>query len=157
MDDAATEGGGEIHVAAALVFGPAGVLIAQRPAGTHLAGLWEFPGGKIETGESPFEAVRRELREELGIEVEPVELWLVTRHAYPERSVVLHFIRCHHRAGTPRPLGCAAVRWARPDELETLPFPDADRAILSRLLGPPGTGAAAWRHPPCRRSSAKVS
>lgn len=122
-----------IEVSAGLVFREGRLLITQRPAGGHLAGLWEFPGGKREPGESFEDCLRRELREELAIEVEVRELAESIDHAYPEKEVHLRFFRCAWRAGEPQALGCAAFRWITAEELDAHEFPPADARLLERL------------------------
>jgi len=126
-----------IEVAAGLVFRQGRVLLAQRFAGGHLGGLWEFPGGKREAGESFPEALRRELQEELGIEVEVGERVEGIVHHYPERVVRLEFFRCRLCQGEPRPLGCASLVWAAPEELDRYVFPAADERLLARLRAAP--------------------
>jgi 8-oxo-dGTP diphosphatase len=122
-----------VEVAAGLVFRAGKLLITQRPAGTHLAGLWEFPGGKREPGESIEECLRRELREELDVEVEVGVLFEEVRHDYPEKSVHLKFLLCRLLVGDPQPIGCAALTWVGPDELAHYQFPPADAVLLERL------------------------
>lgn len=122
-----------IEVAAGLVFRAGQLLIAQRPAGAHLAGLWEFPGGKREPEESFEACLRRELREELGVEVAVGELVEAIEHSYPGRIVRLRFFRCRLIGGEPRPLGCAAIAWVTPGELAGYDFPAADARLLDRL------------------------
>ena len=100
-----------IEVAAGLVFRDGRLLITQRPAGGHLAGLWEFPGGKREPNETFEECLTRELREELGIEVRGVELVESLTHDYSEKRVHLWFYRCLWQRHEPRTLGCAAFQW----------------------------------------------
>lgn len=126
-----------IEVAAGLVFHDRRLLLAQRRSGDHLGGLWEFPGGKREPGETFPECLRRELREELGIEVEVDECVERLRHDYPERRVHLEFFRCTLRAGKPRALGCQALVWVTPEELGTYAFPAADARLLERLRSEP--------------------
>ena len=127
-----------IEVSAALVFRAGLLLVARRPEGSHLAGLWEFPGGKREPGESWEDCLGRELREELGVEVEVGRLFDEVHHEYPGKRVHLRFYRCRIRSGEPRPLECAAVAWTDRAGLETLAFPPADAALLARL-GDPAT------------------
>ncbi len=111
------------------------VLIAQRPLEGMLGGLWEFPGGKVEPGESLEECLKRELREELGIEVEVEgpEPFLTIPHTYTHMRITLHVFRCRWVGGTPRPIGCADVRWVPIAELDRYPFPNTDRKIVERL------------------------
>jgi 8-oxo-dGTP diphosphatase len=126
-----------ILVAAGLIEGPErGVyLITRRPAGSHLADAWEFPGGKIENGESPEAALQRELREELAIEVEVGDVYAVGHHVYPEpgKEVVLLVYRCRWLSGEPRCLGVSAWEWMPAERLADLPMPPADRPVLARL------------------------
>lgn len=124
-----------IQVAAALLTQEGRYLITQRRAGVHLGGLWEFPGGKREPGESLEDCLRRELREELGIEIAPPVPFRVIRHEYPEKSVELHFFRCAIASGLPRPLGCADLRWVAPEELDQFPLPPADQPLVEALRG----------------------
>lgn len=124
-----------IQVAAALIVREGRYLITQRRAGVHLGGLWEFPGGKRESGESLEDCLRRELREELGIEISHPVLFRVIRHDYPEKSVELHFFRCAISSGLPRPLGCEDLRWVAPEELDQFPLPPADQPLVEALCG----------------------
>lgn len=126
-----------IEVAAGLVFRAGKLLITQRPAGGHLAGLWEFPGGKRMRNESFEDCLRRELKEELGIEVMVHELVEAVTHAYPERTVALRFFRCTWRRHEPRALGCPAFAWVSREELGQFEFPPADARLLTRLRGNP--------------------
>jgi mutator protein MutT len=122
-----------IDVAAALIFRQGKLLITQRPEGGHLAGMWEFPGGKREADETFEQCLRRELREELGIEVEVRELVEAITHAYPERTVHLRFFRCTWLEHEPRALGCSDFRWVSLDELGRYEFPAADARLLEKL------------------------
>lgn len=128
-------GAAPIQVAAALIAHEGRYLITQRKAGVHLGGLWEFPGGKREPGESLEDCLRRELREELGIEIAQPVLFRVIRHDYPEKSVELHFFRCAMSSGLPRPLGCEDLRWVAPEELDQFPLPPADQPLVEALRG----------------------
>ncbi len=124
-----------VIVAAAVLIEDGRVLLSQRKKGTHLAGAWEFPGGKVESGEDPRDALVRELREELGVETtvgDPVE---VTFHKYPEKSVLLLFfaVTRHELSPDPQPLDVADVKWARADELDDALFPPADVPILAKV------------------------
>jgi mutator protein MutT len=121
-----------IVVVAAVIEHDGRFLLTLRPQGTHLAGHWEFPGGKCEAHETHAEALQRELHEELDIVAEVGGLVHTVTHAYPERTVQLHFYACTY-AGEPRPMIGQRMRWATRDELLALPFPEAD-ADLIRLL-----------------------
>ena len=122
-----------IDVAAALVFRGGKLLITQRHADAHLGGLWEFPGGKREPNETFEACLIRELREELGIEVEVRELVESLTHAYPAKTVHLKFYRCRWRQHEPQPLGCPAFQWVSAAELKDFDFPAADARLLDRL------------------------
>jgi mutator protein MutT len=99
----------------------------------HLAGFWEFPGGKRETGESFEDCLRRELFEELSIRVKEPVLYRIIRHVYSDKTVELHFYRCVIEEGDPMPLDCAEMRWVLPEELGAFTFPSADRAVIEAL------------------------
>lgn len=122
-----------IEVTAAIIRQEGAILIAQRPDGSHLGGLWEFPGGKREAGESLEACLERECAEELGVTVSVGELVRVIEHAYPERRVALHFFECRLLDGEPRALGCKAVRWVTPGELSGFRFPPADATLIEDL------------------------
>jgi mutator protein MutT len=122
-----------IEVAAGLVVREGRYLIAKRKADTHLGGLWEFPGGKREPGESLEDCLRRELREELGIDVTPPVHFHVIRHEYPEKTVELHFFRCAISRGEAAALDCEEVRWVMPGEMANYEFPPADRPLIEAL------------------------
>lgn len=122
-------------VAAAVLIEGTRVLLTQRKAGTHLAGAWEFPGGKVRAGEDPRQALVRELREELGIDAVVGEVMEVTFHRYPERSVLLLFYETRRAPHSPPPraLDVADYRWAGEDELDEATFPPADVAVLRKV------------------------
>jgi 8-oxo-dGTP diphosphatase len=122
-----------LSVAAALIFRSGKLLITQRKVGTHLGGLWEFPGGKCEPTESFEDCLRRELREELAIEVVILELIESLTHEYPEKTVHLRFFRCRWLRNEPQPLGCAAFRWIEAAQLQDHSFPAADARLLGLL------------------------
>lgn len=124
-----------VIVSAGVIVEGARVLLSQRKSGTHLAGAWEFPGGKVEAGEDPRDALARELREELGIEVEVGDPLEITFHRYAMKSVLLLFFAATRKAGSaePRALDVAAVRWAGIDELRDEEFPPADVAVLAKV------------------------
>ena len=120
----------QIAVVAAVVEHDGRFLVTRRQDGVHLAGMWEFPGGKIANGESHIAALRREMFEELDVDVG--ELVLESSHAYPDRTVTLHFYRCD-LLGTPRPMIGQEMEWVRRDELNALTFPPADNELI-RIL-----------------------
>jgi mutator protein MutT len=121
-----------LTVVAAVIERDERFLVTRRPTGVHLAGLWEFPGGKIDPDESHHAALKRELREELDADIEVGELTFSTTHAYPDRSVALYFYRCT-LLGSPRPLLGQEMRWVARPELPLLDFPPADAQFIERL------------------------
>lgn len=122
-----------IVVAAGVIETPEGFLMTRRLAGTHLEGRWEFPGGKCEAFEDLETCLRRELREELALDVSVGATICVTRHAYVGRQVELHFFRCR-ALNEPRPLLGQQMRWVPAHELTELELPDADAEIIARLV-----------------------
>jgi 8-oxo-dGTP pyrophosphatase MutT (NUDIX family) len=122
-----------IEVSAALIFHHGKLLITQRHASAHLGGLWEFPGGKREAGETFEQCLVREIREELGVEITVSELFEEVRHDYPEKSVHLKFFICQLLSGEPQPLDCAAVKWIDQAQLADFEFPAADTGLLEKL------------------------
>jgi 8-oxo-dGTP diphosphatase len=108
------------------------ILVQQRPEGTAMAGLWEFPGGKLEPGETPEAALVRELHEELGIRMEPGDCLPMTfaSASLGQRHLVLLLFRCTAWQGEPKALHASALRWASVEELYTLPMPPADLPLL---------------------------
>ena len=118
-----------IVVVAAVVEENDSFLVTRRPDGVHLAGLWEFPGGKIDPDESHADALRREMREELDTDVDVLDLMLHTTHVYPERAVALFFYNCVLQQ-TPRPLLGQEMRWVAREELPSLGFPPADEELI---------------------------
>ena len=123
-----------IDVAAGLVFHRQKLLITQRLEGSHLAGLWEFPGGKCEPGESFESCLVRELHEELAIEVALGQLFEELTHDYPEKTVNLKFFLCRLSKGEPQAIGCAAFEWVTRESLAGHNFPPADKRLLARLV-----------------------
>lgn len=126
-----------VLVAAGAILEGGRVLLTRRKAGTHLEGLWELPGGKVQPGEDPREALRRELQEELGIDVTVGEILDVTFHRYEEaqKAVLLLFFEATRLAESPDPraLDVAAFEWADARGLRPDRFPPADRAVLEKL------------------------
>ena len=126
-------------VAAALIDAQGRVLVQQRPPGKQMAGLWEFPGGKLEPGETPEAALVRELTEELGIVVTPSDLIPATfaSETLGDRHLLLLLYTCRAWTGAPQALDAVALRWATPDEMRTLPMPPADAPfvdVLQRMI-----------------------
>jgi mutator protein MutT len=121
-----------VIVAAAVIERERKLLVTRRLAGTHLAGTWEFPGGKCETSESLEECLRRELREELGVSARIGSTLMTTVHQYADRTIELHFMSCEID-GAPQPLLNQEMRWVSRDELDALEFPPADAALIEWL------------------------
>jgi mutator protein MutT len=110
------------------------ILITKRPEGVHLAGLWEFPGGKQEQGESLEECLIREIREELGVTIEPEKYLLTEEHEYETKKVTLHFYSCSLKGDEePLPREGQETKWTTPKGLLALRFPPPDRRIISLL------------------------
>ncbi|MFA5040456.1 MAG: (deoxy)nucleoside triphosphate pyrophosphohydrolase [Bdellovibrionales bacterium] len=112
------------------------ILLAQRPQGKSMAGLWEFPGGKVHENEIPEEALVRELREELGIKTDPGCLVPLTfaSHSYPEFHLLMPLYACRVWRNTPHPQEGQAIAWAKKDEVYKYPMPPADEQILPVLF-----------------------
>ncbi|HEY4294220.1 Nudix family hydrolase [Luteibacter sp.] len=126
-------------VAGVLVDGSGRILIAQRPAGKHLAGMWEFPGGKLEPGEAAMAALERELDEELGIVVDPASFEALIRvpWRYGEREMLLEAVLVRGWTGEPAALDAAAIAWHAPSSIAPALLAPADRPILAALRLPP--------------------
>ena len=123
-----------VHVLVGLIVDAQGRwLVNQRRAGTHMAGLWEFPGGKSLPGEAPFAALHRELDEELGIDVQDAEAWFELVHEYPDKHVRLDIWRVRRYAGDVTAREGQQLRWVTVDEFEELPLLPADWPIVERL------------------------
>jgi len=123
-----------VEVVAALIQDDQGrYLITRRRGGSHLAGMWEFPGGKREPGELLEGALRRELTEELSACFAVGEKVETVRWDYPERTVVIHFYRCRLESGTIEPRESQAMEWVAPERLKKFDFPPADRELIARL------------------------
>lgn len=109
------------------------ILIDRRRPEGLLGGLWEFPGGKIEPGETVEECIKREIREELEIEIELGSHLITIYHAYSHFSVILNVYHCRHLTGVPRPIECDEVRWVTLDELDQFTFPQGNLQIIDAL------------------------
>jgi A/G-specific adenine glycosylase len=126
------------------------MLIAKRRADDMLGGLWEFPGGTVERDETFEDALRRELREELGIEVAVGSLVTTIDHAYSHFRMSLHVFHCRHTSGRPRALGCAAWAWVTLEDMDEYAQSVADQAVVRALFAQrtPGERASAVDAPP---------
>ena len=122
-----------IEVVAAVIRTDGKILITQRLDQVHLAKLWEFPGGKVEPGESLEGALIREIREELGINIRVNDEFFTVEHDYPAKSVRLHFFNCTITDGEPAALAVADLRWVSPTDLNSFEFPPADAELIGKL------------------------
>lgn len=123
------------HVVAGALFDASGrVLIAQRPPGKHMAGGWEFPGGKLEPGEDRLAGLRRELIEEIGVEISAAEPLIAYEHRFADRAVYLDLWWINEYSGTPKSLDSQALRWVPLEELENVGLLEADRPMIPALL-----------------------
>ena len=123
-----------VEVVAAVIERDGLLLITRRRAGTHLSGLWEFPGGKPEPGERPEDALVREIKEELGALVSVGETIETVDWQYPGKQVSLTFFRCA-LSGEPQPLEGQEMAWVTPSDLSHYQFPEADATLIERLRG----------------------
>jgi 8-oxo-dGTP diphosphatase len=122
-----------VIVTAALITEQGKILVTQRKPGDSHGLLWEFPGGKVKEEEEPREALRRELKEELDVEVEPRMIFDAAFYSYPEYPILLLVYHCRIEKGSLKPIGCHDLRWVNLQELETLPMPPADEPIRKHL------------------------
>ncbi len=123
-----------VIVVAALIIEQGKILVTQRKKDASHGLLWEFPGGKVKEGEEPREALRRELREELDVEVEVGMIFDVVFYSYPAYPILLLIYRCRVEKGLLNPIGCHDFRWVNLRELETLAMPPADEPIRKHLF-----------------------
>lgn len=122
-----------LPVVAAIIRREGKILIGQRPENKSLPGLWEFPGGKIEYGETPELALVRELKEELGIEAEVGPIKLAATHQYPDIGVLLLFYEVNYWTGQPKAQHHLELQWVTPEELKSLNLPEANKIILDQI------------------------
>jgi len=122
-------------VAAALIDADNRILIAQRPQGKQLAGLWEFPGGKVEPGETEEEGVQRELLEELNLQVRDLSHYITIEHSYPDFHLLMHCYLCHCDNPKLELTEHIAFKWLAKDELGKLDWAQADWPIVEKLKG----------------------
>ena len=123
----------EIDVAAALIFNGKKLLITKRPKGSHLEGMWEFPGGKQEPHETLPSCLEREIREELGVDIIVDRPILTVQHEYESRIIILHFFECSILRGSPKGLDGQEIMWIAPADLHGYTFPPPDKKILEYL------------------------
>ncbi len=122
-----------VRVAAAVIEERGRYLLTRRDESRDLAGYWEFPGGKLERGETAAEALARELREELGVEIGSVSEFTTLAHEYPGKTVALEFLETSIASGEPKALDVAAFGWFEPSEMDALPILPADRPVVEML------------------------
>ncbi|MDJ0695796.1 8-oxo-dGTP diphosphatase MutT [Mastigocoleus sp. MO_188.B34] len=121
-------------IGAAVIWNQQGqILIDRRPLGGQMGGLWEFPGGKIEPGESIEECIKREITEELGIEIAVCEHLITIDHTYSDLRITLTAHHCQHLSGEPQTIECDEIRWVWVDELENFTFPPANTQIIKAI------------------------
>lgn len=133
-----------VEVVAGVIWHPdnsSRVLLALRKPGQHQGGLWEFPGGKIDPGETGLQALERELKEEVAIMVTQAESWLSISHDYTDKSVNLHFWHVNRFNGTPQGCEQQQLRWVSLAELGDYAFPEANQPVVDRLL----SGSDSWK------------
>ena len=111
------------------------ILVGQRPEGSSLPGVWEFPGGKVELGEDPDQALIRELDEELGIAVNDPEIQFSVTHNYTETGILLIFYKVQYWTGEPKDLHHDNIKWVDAHELKALELPDANKKALHKIIG----------------------
>ena len=121
------------EVTAAVIWHQGKILVTSRPSGSPYAGLWEFPGGKREEGETLEACLLREIKEELGIKIAIKRYFMQVDHTYPEFSITLHVFLCTYQDGQIKPLPGVDYRWVSLDELHTLSFLPADEKIIEKL------------------------
>ena len=123
-----------IHVAAGLIWKEGRMLITKRPEGKHLGGMWELPGGKKENHETLKMCLEREIKEELGMDIQAEKLILTVQHEYDKRLVILHLFECSCHEGSPRPLEGQEIKWVNPKDLKRYTFPPPDQKIFEFLF-----------------------
>lgn len=122
-----------VVVAAAILECQGKFLLTRRRLDVHQGGLWEFPGGKQEAGETLEQCLHRELKEEIDIEVADLQPFYNLRHRYPEKEVELHFFTCSIYRGIPKPLQSIEIAWVSKAALESYSFPEADQSVLEKI------------------------
>jgi len=122
------------EIGVAVIYNEQGlILIDRRLAGGSFGGLWEFPGGKVEAGETVPDCIRREILEELGISIEVGEHLLTLGHTYSSFQITLHVYLCLHQIGEPQALQCQEMRWVSLEEIDQFQFPEANSQIITAL------------------------
>jgi mutator protein MutT len=124
----------QIDVAIAIVTRDGQILICRRKQEGHLGGFWEFPGGKVEPGESPKQCAERELEEEVDLKCQATIPLEIINHRYPDRSVQIHPFLCTYQSGEAKQIGCDDAIWIRPAELHNYRFPEANGELIRHLI-----------------------
>jgi mutator protein MutT len=140
---------GTLNIPIAVIIDGQKILISQRTPDDSFGGYWEFPGGKIETGETMEQCLIREIREELGVAIEIAAKRMVITHPYPHRTIRLHCYDCRLTSGEPRAIECADWKWVLPEQLTEFLFPPASARLiqsLQRLASAEGTPPGASAH-----------
>lgn len=122
-----------IVVSAAIIHRDDKILITQRLEGKHMEFLWEFPGGKVEEGESPEECIVREIMEELGIKIEVMNIFDVVYHKYDDKAILLLVYDCEYISGEPKAIECNAFNWIKIDEINSYKFTYADEKVVRKM------------------------
>lgn len=122
-----------VHAVAGLIMRDGKLLVAERPQGKPYSGYWEFPGGKVEVGEDSLSAMKRELREEIGVEAVELEHWFDHLHAYPDKTVLLELWRVKDYRGEPKGQENQELRWVDYDEMMHLQLLEGNLAIISEI------------------------
>lgn len=122
-----------VEVALAIIWRAGCLLISRRPDHAHLGGMWEFPGGKVNPGETPEECAVREAAEEVGVGCQPRRCMAPLVYTYPDRTVRLHPVECDYLGGAPRPLAVAEWAWVLPSDLKRYQFPPANEPLVEAL------------------------
>ncbi len=123
-----------VVVAAAIIQHEEKFLLTRRKPQSHLGGLWEFPGGKKEAGETLETCLRREIKEELGVDISEPQLFHSLRYQYSEKKVELHFFTCFIIQGIPQAIDCAEIAWVYKHELNSYEFPPADIPVIKKII-----------------------
>jgi 8-oxo-dGTP diphosphatase len=124
-----------IIVTAAIIKDNGRYLIAQRKKDSHLGLKWEFPGGKLEVAEDPEKCLAREIKEELDITIEVIDIFEVVSHSYEQKNILLLCYMCKLMEGTPKPVDCNDFKWVALSEMPGFDFAEADRPVVEKLLG----------------------
>ena len=121
-------------IAVGIIWNKGQILISKRRENGLLGGLWEFPGGKIEKGENAQECIIREIKEELGVQVQPTSFLKQIKHAYTHFSITMDAYHCDYLSGSPKALGCENWKWINPEDIKLLPFPKANHKLFDKLF-----------------------